>query len=109
MWSLRNQLQGNLPTFDILSELEAAVAIVDAKTPYYEAKSTFYSVYQVPCCCLESTNYYDSIQYNTIQYGLFNRVKFRQATYGLEIATYSVGILGIFLVIFIYFTHNYIT
>ena len=31
---IRNQLQGNLPTyFDILSELEAAVAIVDAKTP----------------------------------------------------------------------------
>ena len=24
-------------------------------------------------------------------YGLFNRVKFRQVTYGLEIATYSVG------------------
>ena len=42
-------------------------------------------------CFLESTNYYDTIQYNTIQYGLFNRVKFRQATYGLEIATDSVG------------------
>ena len=50
-------------------------------------------------CFLESTNYYDTIKYNMacliglgcLGYGLFNRVKFWQATYGLEIATYSVG------------------
>ena len=54
MWSLRNQLQGNSPTFYIFRELEqawdklfekmpihfksdffAAVAVVDAKAPYY--------------------------------------------------------------------------